>query len=188
MLRKINIYSEREDFTKKYNLSNFFAEFACQAIFSDFYDICQLFEFATAYYKNKGIKQWEKGYDLEKIYHNILKGEAFVIRNESGVLLCTFSVAKFLPDYYPHSLVIHENIWLIKSLCTNLRQNKLIGRKVIPQIIKTALYHQISQIYLDCVMDNPTLESYYQKYGFTRIAIVQHPIYNQNMAIMILNL
>ncbi|MBD2358322.1 hypothetical protein H6G41_27555 [Tolypothrix sp. FACHB-123] len=184
----MKIFSDRESFITKPNSANPFREFAVRATFSDFSEICQIFVFAVEYYKNKGIKQWDKDYDLGKIFHHINQGETYIVRNESGILLCTFTVSKLLPDYYPASLTKDDKMWLVKSLCTNLQQTSLIGRKVIPQIIKTAIQHQITQIYLDCVMANPALESLYQRYGFKRIAIVNHPKYNQDMAIMALNM
>ncbi len=162
--------------------------FAVKARISDFTEICDLFKFAVKYYKNKGVRQWQNGYDLVKIHQNIIKGEMFIIRNESRVLLCTFAVSNQLPDYYPEHLKTHSNIWLIKSLCTNLQETNFIGKKVIAQIIKTATNNRIEKIYLDCVVDNPILESYYQRYGFRRIAIAEHPRYKQNMVIMVSNI
>ncbi|MBD2498167.1 hypothetical protein [Nostoc sp. FACHB-280] len=158
---------------------------ADKATISDFAEICELFKLAAEYYKNKGIKQWEKGYDLVKIHQNISKGEIFVIRNESRFLLGTFAISHELPNYYPEYLRRNNNIWLLQSLCTNLQKPSLIVRKVLPLIIKIATKNEIEKIYLDCVMDNPILECYYQRYGFRRIAITEHPRYEQNMVIMV---
>ncbi|MEH1943842.1 MAG: hypothetical protein V7L01_26980 [Nostoc sp.] len=41
-------------------------KFAVQASISDLTEIYDLFKFAAEYYKNKGVKQWENGYDLVK--------------------------------------------------------------------------------------------------------------------------
>lgn len=162
--------------------------FAVKARISDFTEICDLFKFAVKYYKNKGVRQWQNGYDLVKIHQNIIKGEMFVIRNESRVLLCTFAVSNQLPDYYPEHLKANSNIWLIKSLCTNRQGTNLIGRKVLAKIIKIATHNRIEKIYLDCVVDNKILESYYKRYGFKRTAIAEHPRSKQKMVILVSNI
>jgi len=162
--------------------------FAVKATIADFTEICDLFKFAAQYYKNKGVKQWEQGYDLVRIHQNISKGDVFVIRNENRLLLCTFASSHQLPDYYPEHLKKESNIWFCQSLCTNLQTTSFIARKVIAKIFQTATINQIKKIYLDCVMDNPILESYYQRYGFRRIAIAEHPRYKQNMVIMVYDL
>ncbi|MEH1860647.1 MAG: hypothetical protein V7L21_22210 [Nostoc sp.] len=187
VLKTMEISSSCAVFTENHNFSYLFKEFAVQATVSDFSEICELFKVAVEYYRNKGIKQWEKGYDLGKIYQNIIKGETFVTRNESGVLLCTFAISKLLPDYYPEYLKSDSNILSIKSLCTDVKIRIFIGREVFSRIIQTAINNHISKIYLDFVVDNPTLEYYYKRYGFKSIAIVKHPTYHQNMAIMVLN-
>lgn len=76
----------------------------------------------------------------------------------------------------------------LPSPITNLQKTNFIGRKVILKVIKTAANNCIQKIYLDCVMDNPTLELYYKRYGFRRIAIAEHPRYIQNMVIMVFNI
>ncbi|WP_414526955.1 hypothetical protein [Nodularia chucula] len=184
----MNTFAYHTTITKSYSFPDLFEDLAVTATFSDFAEICQLFQSAADYYRSRGIKQWNKGYDLEKIYHNISKGEAFIVRNESGVLLCTFAISKKLPNYYPEHLTIESNIWIVKSLCKNLQEKNSIAEKIIIKIIKNAVDNYINKIYLDCVMDNQILERYYQKYGFKRIAIVEHPKYEQNMAVMALNI
>ncbi|MEM6404448.1 MAG: hypothetical protein AAF757_30190 [Cyanobacteria bacterium P01_D01_bin.116] len=164
--------------------SNIFEKFAVRAIISDYIEICELFKFATEYYKNKGIKQWDKGYDLVKIYQSIILHEMFVIRNDRGILLCTFAISNQLPNYYPKHLQVDSNTWVVKSLCTNLKHKSFIGRKIVGNIIKTADNNCIQKIYLDYVMDNPILEVFYKRYGFRRITIAEHPRYAQNMVIM----
>ncbi|MEH1943843.1 MAG: GNAT family N-acetyltransferase [Nostoc sp.] len=111
-----------------------------------------------------------------------------MIRNESGALLCTFALSNQLPDYYPEHLKTYSNIWLIKSVCAKLQETRYTVRKIIRKVIEIAPENQIKKIYLDCVVDNPILESYYQRYGFKRIAIAEHPRYKQNMVIMVFNI
>ena len=182
-MKTSNVY---EKLTDNNDLSNLFKWFAVRAIIADFVEICDLFEFAVEYYKNKEIKQWQRGYDLVTIYRNIINKEMFIVRNDSGFLLCTFAISNQLPSYYPEDVKKNSNTWVIKSLCTNLHyKNSFIGRKNIVKILKTADSNCIQKIYLDCVIDNPILELFYKRYGFRRIAIAEHPRYAQDMVLMV---
>ena len=100
-MKTSNVY---EKLTDNNDLSNLFEWFAVRAIISDFVEICDLFKFAAEYYKNKEIKQWQKGYDLVIIYRNIINKEMFIVRNDSGFLLCTFAISNQLPSYYPEDV------------------------------------------------------------------------------------
>ncbi|MDZ8140884.1 MAG: GNAT family N-acetyltransferase [Nostoc sp. DedQUE04] len=73
-----------------------------------------------------------------------------------------------------------------KSLCTKLQELTCLGKKVIKKIIQAAIDNHISKIYLDCVIDNLSLEKYYKRFGFERIVIVKHPKYYQDMVVMVL--
>ncbi|MBD2511665.1 GNAT family N-acetyltransferase [Nostoc muscorum FACHB-395] len=182
----MKIFSSCEILRTSYSFTYLFGEFAVQGTVSDFFEICKLFESAADYYRTKGIKQWNQGYDLEKIYYNIIQKETFIIKSGNGVLLCTFAISEKLPDYYPEYLKTETNIWIVKSLCTKLQELTCPGKKVIKKIIQAAIDNHISKIYLDCVIDNPSLEKYYERFGFERIVIVKHPKYCQDMVVMVL--
>lgn len=168
--------------------NNLFEGFANQATIYDFIEISNLFRLATEYYRNKGIEQWQNGYDLMRIYQSIINQETFIIRNNVGILLCTFAVSNYLPDYYPEYLKQQTNILHVKSFCKNMQIKNFVGRKIIVKVIESATNSCVQKIYLDCVMDNPTLELCYKRYGFKRVAIAEHPKYAQNMVIMVHNI
>lgn len=115
---------------------------------------------------NKGIRQWLRPIDYEKLVDRQKKGENYglFINDELAVFL---SITQRY-DYHEWSYIMKEpgTYWL-NTVSVNINnREKGLGRLAIAYVFEYFKKMNISELYLDCVINDGFLVNYYESLGF----------------------
>jgi|GEM_PF-1886423 len=118
------------------------------------------------YLLKKGIKQWLRPIDKNKLKERQLRKENFglFINEKLEVFL---SITKRKKNFeWDYILGNKETVWL-NSVSVNIHnKNKGLGKLAILKAIEYLQYFKIQEVYLDCVINEGFLVTYYKNLGF----------------------
>lgn len=118
----------------------------------------------------KGIRQWLRPIDKQKLIERQSRGENYGLFDENNELKVFLSLVK-RSEYYEWSNWISSNstIWLNTVSVNVHNKEKGLGKKAILYAIKFLKDNSINELYLDCVINDGFLIKYYTELGFEKI-------------------
>ncbi len=134
---------------------------------ADAYELhCKLVEHML----QKGIRQWLRPIDKQKLIDRQLKGENFGLFDENNDLKVFLSLVE-RSDYHEWSnwISLDKTIWL-NTVSVNINNKGTgLGKLAILYAIQYLKENAVNELYLDCVINDGFLLRYYSELGFEKI-------------------
>lgn len=119
----------------------------------------------------KGIRQWLKPIDEQKLIARQQKGENYGLFDESSELKVFLSLVKRNEYHEWSNWISLESTFWINTISVNIEnKEKGLGKLAILQAIEYLRGNSVSVIYLDCVVNEGFLVKYYIALGFELVA------------------
>jgi ribosomal protein S18 acetylase RimI-like enzyme len=124
---------------------------------------------ASAWLKEKGLRQWNPAYPRQRFAREVDEGHVWYWAAE-GQAIGTITLLERRPEYYPRG--VWEDGPRAWYLCRFAVSRKLAGRRVGEHLLagleSDAVTAGIRALRLDVTSSNPFLEAYYTARGFER--------------------
>ena len=143
----------------------------------DINKIMNIIKHAQAYFKEKGIDQWQNNYpNPEVIREDIKRGYGYVLLKEGeivGTVAVSFDGEKTYDTIYEGSWISNFDYGVIHRLAIdNKSKGQGLASEIIKEIEKMCLSRKIHSIRIDTHEDNKPMQRLIEKNGFKYCGII----------------